>query len=191
MEPESINNRRAFLKKLSMFSVLCLAGNNEGFANLSHINMPNGMIIKANEGEVFYIGNDRKAKVMIKVSKSPDYDPSISLLSEIITPGDGIPIHKHLNEEEFLFVQKGEVEVTLGDNKGIGQSGDFIYVPKKTWHGFLNTTNEDVVMLFGYAPAGFEDYFRKIGTKSIKQDLGFSADDWIRTNKKYGIVYKA
>lgn len=152
---------------------------------------PHGLIIKADEGEVRYIGDTRKAKVSIKVSKTPEYTPEMSLLSELITPGDAIPIHKHLNEEEFLLVQKGIVEITLGDDIRTGEPGDLIYVPKQMWHGFQNKGQEDVVMVLGYSPSGFEDYFRQIGTERIDQDLGFTGEDWIRTNKKYGVVYRS
>lgn len=188
---ENINSRRVFIKKLSVFSTLCLTGINESLAKISHQSTSTGLIIKSTEGEVRYIGNTRKAKVIIKISKTSEHTPEISLLSETITPGDGIPVHKHLNEDEFLFVQKGKVEITLGETTEIGESGDLIYVPKGTWHGFLNKSEEDVVMLFGYSPAGFEDYFRKIGTTNVNQDLGFSGEDWIKTNKKYGVIYRS
>lgn len=186
-----MNNRRTFLQKLGVFSTLCLTGMHNSLGANNAIRDTDGLIIKANEGEVRYIGNTRKAKVNIKVSKTPDYSPEISLLTELITPEDGIPTHKHLNEDEFLFVQKGTVEITLGDDIQTGEHGDLIYVPKNTWHGFKNTGKEDVTLLFGYSPSGFEDYFRQIGTVRIDEELGFTSEDWIRTNKKYGVVYKS
>ena len=184
------DNRRIFIKQLGLFSTLCFAGINECIAKQSHSEPSSGFIINANEGEVCYIGNTRKAKVILKISKTSEYTPEISLLTETIVPGDGIPIHKHLNEEEFLFVQKGNVEITLGDDVKQGAPGDLIYVPKETWHGFTNKSIEDVTMFFGYSPAGFEDYFRAIGTRKIDEDLGFTAEEWRLTNKKFGVVYK-
>ena len=186
-----MNNRRTFLQKLGIFSTLCLTGIHNSLEAKNALKDPDGLIIKADEGEVRYIGNTRKAKVNIKVSKTPDYTPEISLLSELITPEDGIPIHKHLNEEEFLFVQKGTVEITLGDKMKIGGPGDLIYVPKGTWHGFKNKGEEDLIMFFGYSPSGFEDYFRQIGTVRIDEELGFTSEDWMRTNEKYGVVYRS
>lgn len=187
---ESTENRRDILKKLGLFSMLCLTGMHESLARTMGPNKATGLIIKADEGEVRYIGNTRKAKVIIKVAKTEEYTPEMSLLSELITPGDGIPVHKHANEDEFLMVQQGQVEIRLGDQTQLGQPGDLIYVPKGTWHGFLNTSGADVVLFFGYSPAGMEDYFRKIGTTDINEDLGFTAEDWITTNKKYGVIYK-
>lgn len=170
--------------------MLCLTGTYKGLPHTADPKMDSGLIIKADEGEVRYIGNTRKAKVIIKIAKTEAFTPEMSLLSELITPGDGIPVHKHANEEEFLLVQQGQVEITLGEQTQMGGPGDLIYVPKGTWHGFLNTSDANVVLFFGYSPAGMEDYFRKIGTTDIDEDLGFTPNDWIATNKKYGVVYR-
>jgi len=189
-QSDIMNNRRTFIQKLGVFSTLCLTGIPNSFEARNALKDHNGLIIKAEEGEVRYIGDIRKARVTIKVSKTTGYTPEMSLLSELITPGDGIPIHKHLNEEEFLLVQKGIVEITLGDDIRTGEPGDLIYVPRGMWHGFQNKGEEDVVVFFGYSPSGFEDYFRQIGTVRNDEELGFTEEDWIRTNKKYGVVYK-
>lgn len=185
-----MNNRREFLQKLGLFSTLCFTGLYQSFAQNTFQKGSKGFIVKADEGEILYIGNTRKAKVNIKVSKTSEYEPEMSLLSEVIIPGDGIPVHKHLNEDEFLFVQSGKVEITLGDSVKLGESGDLIYVPKETWHRFLNRSKEDVVLFFGYSPSGFEDYFRTIGTTDINQELGFSSEDWKKVNIKYGVIYR-
>ncbi|MEM1260154.1 MAG: cupin domain-containing protein [Bacteroidota bacterium] len=184
------SNRRDFVRKIGLFSGICFTGIPTAYAETRFFKNPEGIILRASEGEVWYIGNKRKAEVTIKMAKSAEYTPELSLLSEKIPPGDGIPVHKHLNEEEFLFVQKGRVEITLNDTIQEGNAGDLIYVPKSTWHGFKNTGKEEVIMLFGYSPAGFEDYFRAIGTTTVKEDLGFTAHDWKHTNQKYGVVYR-
>jgi len=185
----STSDRRNFLLKISTLSAYGLIFNNEGLAN-SQTEGTSGVIIQANEGELRYIGNTRKAKVIIKISKSIESAAEMSLLSEELLPGDSIPEHKHLNEDEFLFVQKGDVQITLDGQISDGQPGDLIFVPKGIWHGFKNIGSEDLILLFGYSPAGFEDYFRAIGTTDPEIALNFSEEDWARTNKKYGIVYR-
>ncbi|GAB5563245.1 MAG: hypothetical protein Wins2KO_03080 [Winogradskyella sp.] len=184
------NTRRETIKKLSLFAGFCVTGGNLANANSSAFQTTKGLVLKAEEGEVWYIGNTRKAEVIIKVAKSDSYEPEISLLSERIPVGDAIPVHKHGNEEEFLFVQKGQIEIYLDDETHEGNAGDLIYVPRNTWHGFKNKGKEEVILFFGYSPAGFEAYFRAIGTKHIDDQLGFTAKDWQQTNQKYGVVYK-
>ncbi|MEM8508749.1 MAG: cupin domain-containing protein [Bacteroidota bacterium] len=184
------SNRREFIRKMGLFSSLCLTGGPKVYSDMYFFENPQGIILREEEGEVWYIGNERKAEVTIKVAKSAGYTPELSLLTEKIPPGDGIPVHKHLNEEEFICIQKGRVEITLGNTTQEGKSGDLIYVPRTTWHGFKNIDQEEVSILFGYSPAGVEDYFRAIGTKQVDQDLGFTAEDWMLTNQKFGVVYK-
>lgn len=184
------NVRRNFIRKIGLFTGLLFVGNNDILATMKDVTDKEGSILKASEGEIWFIGNERKAEVNIKISKTSEHSPEISLLTEKITFGDGIPVHKHLNEEEFIFIQKGRLEVTIGSEIQDAEQGDLIYVPRNSWHGFENKSNEEAIILFGYSPSGFEDYFRAIGTKSIDQNLGFTADDWIRTNNKYGVVYR-
>ena len=175
---------------MGLFSSLCLTGIPAVYSKTCSIEKIDGMVLKASEGETWYIGNERKAEVTIKIAKNAESTPEFSLLTEKIPPGDAVPVHKHLNEEEFLFIQKGSIEITLDHKTQIGNVGDLIYVPKNLWHGFQNTGKEEVILLFGYSPSGFEDYFRAIGTKTIEEALGFTAEDWVRTNRKYGVVYK-
>ncbi|MEM9858883.1 MAG: cupin domain-containing protein [Bacteroidota bacterium] len=184
------SNRRDFIRKTGLFSSLCLGGINITYSKSIFLRKSTAAIVRENEGDVWYIGNKRKAQVNIKISKRAGCNPEMSLLSEKIAAGDAIPVHKHLNEEEFIFIQKGEVEITLDNFIETGKAGDLIYVPRATWHGFKNSSKEEVIILFGYTPSGFEDYFRAIGTKEIDKNLGFTSEDWIRTNKKFGVIYK-
>jgi|SRR3954471_18453718 quercetin dioxygenase-like cupin family protein len=41
-------------------------------------------------------------------------DATLTVGMEDIPPGDSIGVHKHLQEDEVVFVYRGEVEVTLG-----------------------------------------------------------------------------
>ncbi|MEO0570199.1 MAG: cupin domain-containing protein, partial [Bacteroidota bacterium] len=182
--------RRDFIQKMGLFSGLCLTGIPAAYSEIYSTEKTEGLVLKANKGETWYIGNERKAEVTIKIAKNEESTPEFSLLTEKIPPGDAVPIHKHLNEEEFLFVQKGNIDITLGDTNQQGNVGDLIYVPKNLWHGFQNTGKEEVILFFGYSPSGFEAYFRAIGTKTIEEALGFTSEDWKRTNKKFGVVYR-
>lgn len=185
------NSRRNAIKKLRLFSSLCLTSTPTTYSKVYLPEKTEGMILNAKEGEKWYIGNERKAEVIIKVARSEEHQPEFSLLTEKIPPGDAVPVHKHLNEEEFLFVQKGSIEITLGNITQQGNVGDLIYVPRNLWHGFQNNGTEEVLLFFGYSPSGFEDYFRAIGTKTIDENLGFTEEDWQRTDQKYGVVYKS
>lgn len=134
--------RRSAIKKMGLFSSLCLSGIPVAYSGTMALENSEETIIRANAGEVWFIGNERKAEVNIKVARSAEHTPEFSLLTEKIPPGDAVPVHKHLNEEEFLFVQKGSIDITLGHITQQGNVGDLIYVPRNLWHGFQNTGKE-------------------------------------------------
>lgn len=149
-----------------------------------------GILMDEEEGEILYIGNERKAKITIKISGRSHPSAPFSLLTEIISPGDYIPEHKHLSEDEFIFIIRGIADVQNGDEVRKLKGGGMAFIPRATWHGLRNEGNDYVHMVFGYSPAGFEDYFRQIGVKSVKDKLGFSQKDWDRTSRKYDVIFR-
>lgn len=107
----------------------------------------------------------------------------MSLLTEDIKPGDGIPVHKHSSGEELIFIEKGNGLFTFGDQQYEVAPGSMALVPRTVWHGLRNESNEMLRMVFGYTPSGFEDYFRAIGVKPEKPWKELTGEDWQQINK--------
>jgi len=183
--------RRRFLSKSSQISILPLFSLVHSLSACSSSRAGGkGEFFKMDEGETWYIGNTRKAKVTIKVSRIQNPSAGFSLLKEIIPPGDFIPEHKHQNEDEFIFIERGIANVLIGENEETLNPGDLAFVPKRSWHGLKNEGNDYVHMFFGYSPAGFEDYFRKIGVRKTIETPNLSASTFESINKKYGVTYR-
>lgn len=77
------------------------------FVNARHRLQPD-LVLDPDEGEVYLIG-ERQGRVTIKVDKRDMGNEALSLLTEHIKPGDGIPVHKHASEEELIFVRQAHV----------------------------------------------------------------------------------
>ena len=72
----------------------------------------------------------------------------------VLPPGARHDRHRHHNADEFLLVLAGEgVIYTDRDTEPSGK-GDVILTPKGHWHGFDNTGDEDVVLVWGWSGAG-------------------------------------
>ncbi len=72
----------------------------------------------------------------------------------VLKPGARHENHRHHNCDEFFIVLKGHGHIyTDGGEKPSGE-GDVIYSPRGCWHGFNNTSNEDVVLVWGWMGAG-------------------------------------
>ena len=72
----------------------------------------------------------------------------------VLRPGASHERHLHRNCDEFFIVLKGRGHIiTEGGLKPSGE-GDVVYSPRGCWHGFNNTSDQDVVLVWGWMGAG-------------------------------------
>ena len=75
----------------------------------------------------------------------------------IIKKGCSNPRHSHSNCEEVLYLLKGTLEHTFGDERAVLEPGDTITVPQGVLHNAVNTGSEDAEMIVVYSSA-FREY---------------------------------
>ena len=154
----------------------------------SGFNTDKGIVVGENEG--IHILTRRKVPITIKISKAKNGVDGISFCVEDQNPGRKMRIHKHLNNDELIFIHKGAGTLTLDEESIQVKAGDVVFVPRDTWHGLDNTGNENLLMVFQYSPAGFEEYFIENGTLVGMPDKVKTEEEYAITEKKYGMVYK-
>ena len=147
-----------------------------------------GIVVHEDEGE--HILTRRQVPMTIKISKKKDGIDNISFSIEEQTPGRKMRIHKHLYNDELIFIHRGEGTMTLDEQSIEVKTGSVIFVPRGTWHGLDNTGNENLLMVFQYSPAGFEEYFIENGTPLGAPAKVRTEEERALTEKKYGMVYK-
>jgi quercetin dioxygenase-like cupin family protein len=62
--------------------------------------------------------------------------------------------HRHPNCNEFLVVMSGRGEIYTNEGTVPSQAGDVVFTPAGNWHGFDNTGDEDVLLIWGWEGAG-------------------------------------
>jgi mannose-6-phosphate isomerase-like protein (cupin superfamily) len=72
----------------------------------------------------------------------------------VLKPGARLERHRHHNCDEFFIVLKGHGHIYNDDGEEPSGEGDVVYSPRDCWHGFNNTSNEDVVLVWGWMGAG-------------------------------------
>jgi quercetin dioxygenase-like cupin family protein len=166
------------------------------FANLPTISFAKsdsandqGIVVREGEG-IHIITGRRKVPITIKISKSKHGVAGISFCTEDHSPGSRMRIHKHLYNDELIFIHKGEGTLTLDEQIIEIKTGDVAFVPRGTWHGLDNTGKETLQMIFQYSPAGFEEYFIENGTLAGMPAKQKTQDEYAITERKYGMVYK-
>jgi mannose-6-phosphate isomerase-like protein (cupin superfamily) len=72
----------------------------------------------------------------------------------VLKPGARHERHLHRNCDEFFIVIKGHGHIYSDLGEEPSGEGDVVYSPRGCWHGFNNTSNEDVVLVWGWMGAG-------------------------------------
>jgi mannose-6-phosphate isomerase-like protein (cupin superfamily) len=154
----------------------------------SYSNNDKGIVVREDEG--IHLLTRRKVPITIKISKTKHGVDGISFCVEDQAPGRKMRIHKHLNNDELIFIHKGEGTLTLDEESIDVKTGDVVFVPRGTWHGLDNTGKENLLMVFQYSPAGFEEYFVENGTLAGMPTKEKTEEEYTIAEKKYGMVYK-
>ena len=72
----------------------------------------------------------------------------------ILPPGARHARHRHLHADEFLVVVGGQGEIYTDQAEEPAGRGDVVFTPRGHWHGFNNTSDEEVLLIWGWEGAG-------------------------------------
>ena len=72
----------------------------------------------------------------------------------VLPPGARHDRHRHRDADEFFVVLQGSGMIYTDDGREPASNGDVVYTPRGHWHGFDNTGDEDVVLVWGWSGAG-------------------------------------
>jgi quercetin dioxygenase-like cupin family protein len=72
----------------------------------------------------------------------------------LLEPGGRYERHRHRLCDAFLVVLKGQGHVLSDLGEEPSAEGDVIYAPRGSWHGFRNTSADEVVLLWGLMGTG-------------------------------------
>ena len=88
--------------------------------------------------------------------------------------GEGPPLHMHPNEEQFMLVISGKMNMILGEENKEIQSGDLIHIPRNTRHGIF-TTEGPAVFFAVKSPCGDgtldQDYNKAEDAEEVMEKL--------------------
>jgi quercetin dioxygenase-like cupin family protein len=89
---------------------------------------------------------------------------------EVVTPPGvpGPPPHHHEDADEFFYVIAGRLGVMRDGSWSSLGPGDYASIPQGTVHSFRNDGTEDVRVITGFEPQGFERFFVEFGIDAEK-----------------------
>ena len=72
----------------------------------------------------------------------------------VLPPGARHDRHRHFDSDEFLLVLQGKGLIYTDEGEEPAGEGDVVFTKRGHWHGFNNTSDEDVVLVWGWSGAG-------------------------------------
>src|SRR5271155_4624682 len=102
---------------------------------------PKPLLLEKNEGEPRVWRDPPPGGFMLKVSPENGSQHFV-LVTEDLQPDDKIPTHKHLGQDEIVFIQAGTVHVPVGDQERDLHAGGLVFIPSYTWVSLKNNSSE-------------------------------------------------
>ena len=121
---------------------------------------PKPLLLEKNEGERRIWREPPPGDFMLKVTPKSNGSQHLIMGIEDMAPGDEFPTHKHLGQDEILYIEKGTVHVHLGSQERDLHAGGTVFIPAHTWVSVKNAGTETVSVVFVFSAPGFENYMR-------------------------------
>ena len=103
---------------------------------------------------------DTLTPFIIKIDREHGGSPDFWFGTENLPPGAGIPYHRHLHEDEVLYIFAGSAHVHVGSLEGDARPGTMVFIPRDTWVSLQPTGKTSISLLFAFNAPGFDRYMR-------------------------------
>lgn len=140
----------------------------------SALKEPTPTVFQAAEGDRWMLLGDKP--LFFKVDPVSTGSNTLVVGTEEMPPNNRIPTHKHLQEDEVIFVHKGAVRVTLNDRQYDARTGATIFIPHGNWIGVENASSETATILFFFNKPAFEQCLRAMSSRPGEKFSPPSAD---------------
>ena len=104
-----------------------------------------------------------------------------------LAPGQGPPLHRHLDRDEYFFVLEGTYHLTVGDQEADIGPGTLAFVPRGTMHGFTNTGTTAGRLLEWTIPGENSRYFEAMD--AMERTTGFDPARFAAINAEFATEF--
>ncbi|MGI9013448.1 MAG: cupin domain-containing protein [Phycisphaerales bacterium] len=124
--------------------------------NADHTTLAASHLASGHGATYTVIGDDR---VTIKLAAA-DCGGAVTVIETTTMPGDGPPRHVHEREDELFYILEGEFVFEVGDEGEsiTARAGDFLRVPRRVPHRFVNVARTPGKLLIICTPGGFDRF---------------------------------
>jgi quercetin dioxygenase-like cupin family protein len=115
-------------------------------------------ILRAGEGELRILRG--RKPILLKIDPATVGSRHLFLGTELMAPGDSIPLHRHLHEEEAVFVHRGRLNVRLADQRAVAEPGATVFIPESTWISLQNPGPDTAEFVYVFNEPAFAQCLR-------------------------------
>ena len=121
---------------------------------------PKPLLLEKNDGERRIWREPPPGDFILKVSPKNNGSQQLVIGTEDMAPGDEFPTHRHLEQDEILYIVRGTVHAHVGDREGDLHAGGTVFIPANTWVHVKNAASETASVVLVFSAPGFENYMR-------------------------------
>jgi quercetin dioxygenase-like cupin family protein len=152
---------------------------------------PKPLLLEKNEGERRIWREPPPGEFTLKVSPKNNGSEHLVFGTEAMIPGDEIPMHKHLGQDEIVFIEKGTAHVHVGDLERDLHAGGTVFIPAYTWVSIKNAANETLALVFVFSEPGFENLMRCESVLPNEKPTPISPEEHKKCDHQGHVIYKA
>jgi quercetin dioxygenase-like cupin family protein len=106
------------------------------------------------------LGETNAGGFILKVTPQSNGSRHLVLVTEDLAPGEVIPTHKHLEQDEIVLIEKGTLYAKVGDQERDLHAGGLVFIPQGTWVTLKNVGLDTASIVGFFSAPGFEDHMR-------------------------------
>jgi quercetin dioxygenase-like cupin family protein len=148
------------------------------------------LLLEKNEGERRIWREPPPGDFILKVSPKNNGSQHLVMGTEDMAPGDEFPTHKHLAQDELVYIEKGTVHVQLGGQQRDLHAGGTVFIPANTWVDIKNAGTARVSVVFVFSAPGFEDYMRCDSVLPNEKVTPLSVEQQRECSHQGHVIYK-
>lgn len=135
--------------------------------------LPTGMLMADEPARAIFVGPGDGQTVanpagggLTYKARSEQTAGSLTAWESTAAPGEGPPLHLHVDADEFMYVLEGLLRVRLDDAEHSAPTGSFVFIPRGVPHTWHNAGEREARVLFVFTPGspGMERFFEHAGS---------------------------
>jgi quercetin dioxygenase-like cupin family protein len=151
---------------------------------------PAPLLLEKDEGQRRIWRDPPPGGFMLKVSPENNGSQHLVLGTEDLRPGDIIPRHKHLGQDEIVLVQSGAIHVQVGDQKRDLHAGGMAFIPAYTWVSLKNNDDQLASMVFVFSAPGFENHPRCVSVAANEKPTPMTPEEQEHCDHEGHVIYR-